>query len=63
MEGQKNKVTMLVAEINRVNEGNQKLKSMVKSMTGKCKYLQEQISFLVQQQKLIDRSQVYYSKE
>jgi hypothetical protein len=59
MEGQKNKVTMLVAEINRVNEGNQKLKSMVKSMTGKCKYLQKQISFLVQQQKLIDRSQIF----
>lgn len=59
MEGPKNKVTMVVAEINRVNEENHKLRSMVKIMTSKYNNLQKHIRSLVQQQKHGHGSQVY----
>jgi hypothetical protein len=58
MEGHKNQVTMLVAEINRVKEENHKLNSMVKRMTSKYNYLQKHIRSLVQQQKRVDGSQI-----
>lgn len=50
---------MVVAELKRVNEENQKLKSMVRGITSQCYYLQKQISFLLQQQKRVDGSQKF----
>ena len=53
-------MTIVVAEMNRVNEENQNLKSMLKSVSSKHKYLQKHIRSLVQQPKCVEGSQVYY---
>nr|QBL97996.1 WRKY164 [Pinus massoniana] len=59
MESQKIQMTLVVAEINRVNEENKKLMSVLKSMNSKCKYLQKHITSLVQQPKCIDENEIF----
>eukprot|EP00253_Pinus_taeda_P023146 PITA_23146 len=56
MEGDKNKITVLVAEINRINEENQKLKSMIKRVCCRYNQLQKYILSILQQQKQVDGS-------
>jgi hypothetical protein len=51
-------MTIIMEEINRVNEENRKLKSTLKSVSSKYKYLQEHIRSLMQQLKCVDGSQV-----
>lgn len=59
MESHKIKTTIVVAEINRVNEENKKLKSMLESVSSKYKYLQKHIRSLEQQPKGFDGSQIF----
>jgi hypothetical protein len=59
MESNKIKMTIAVAEINRVNLENQKLKSMLKNINSKYKYLQKHIRSLVQQPECVDGSQIF----
>jgi len=59
MESNKIKMTTVVAEVNRVNEENKKLKSMLKSISSQYEYLQKHIRSLVQQPKCVDRSQIF----
>jgi hypothetical protein len=58
MEGHKNKITMLVAEINLIDEENRKLKSMLKSMSTKYNDLQKHLLSLVEQRKGVDGNQI-----
>lgn len=59
MEGHKNKITVLMAEINRVNEENQKLKSMLNCACYRYNYLQEHIRRTLQQANGVDGSQLF----
>jgi len=51
MEGHESKITMLVAEINRIREENQKIMYLLKQMTSKFNDLQKHIRYLVKQRK------------
>jgi len=63
MEGHKIKMSILVGEINRINEENRTLNSMLKRMSTSYSDLQKQVSALVQQRKqkltCVDRSQIF----
>ena len=54
-------ITILVAEMNRINEENMKLKAMLKLISSKYNYLHKHIRSLVEQRKGVDGNQVYYS--
>jgi len=59
MEGHRNQITVLVAEINRINEENQKLKSMIKRECYRYNHLQKYIRSMLQQQNEVDSSQIF----
>lgn len=62
MEEHKNKMTILVGEINRINEENQNLNSMLKRMSTSYNDLQKHITSLgqrKQQQTFVDRIQTF----
>ena len=54
---------MLVAEINRIREENQKIMYLLKQMTSKFNDLQKHIRYLVKQRKgvYVYGAQVYYN--
>lgn len=60
MERHKNKITLLVAEMNVIDKENRKLKSMLKRMSIKYNDLQKQVMSLVEQRngKDVDASQI-----
>jgi len=54
-------IAVIVAEIDRLNDENQKLKSMFKRMCCRYNQLQKYIRSMLQQQKEVDSSQVYHT--
>lgn len=59
MERDEHKITVLVAEINRINEENQKLKSMIKRVGCRYNHLQKYISSILQEKREVDGSQIF----